>query len=345
VGETAADVRDTMIHGEAGILAISRPEFMPIHTESRRLLEWPNGVIATTYSGEKPDQLRGPAHGAAWCDELCKFQYMQDAWDNLMFGLRLGSHPQVIVTTTPRPMKIIRDLLKDPTTHPTRGTTYENLKNLADAFAKKIIAKYEGTRIGRQELNAEILDDNPDALWNHSLLERNRVKRAPHMVRIVVSVDPAVTSGEESADTGIVVCGKGTDGHGYVLQDATCHESPKGWAKVVIDMYRKWSADRIIGEVNNGGDLVEHTIRAVDENVSYKAVRASRGKMVRAEPIAALDEQGKIHHVGLFASLEDQMCDFSHESTEKKDRVDARVWGMTELMGTKGFFDGVQLAS
>jgi len=332
VGETVADCRKTMIEGDAGILAVSRPDFMPKYTPSTREVKWPNGVIATTYSGEEPDQLRGPSHEAAWVDEIAKHKYGADMWDNLMFGLRLGQNPQAIVTTTPRPIKIIKDLVKDPTSHVTRGTTYENLKNLASAFAKKILAKYEGTRLGRQELNAEILDDNPDALWTHALLDRHRVKVAPDLIRIVVAIDPAVSSGGDAADTGIVVAGLGVDRHGYILEDATCHETPAGWAKQAIAMYDKWRADRIIGEVNNGGEMIEYTVRSIEPRVSYKSVHASRGKMVRAEPVSALDEQGRIHHVGVFADLEDQMCDFTRDSTDKKDRMDARVWAITELM-------------
>ena len=302
-----------MIHGEAGIMAISRPEFKPVHIESRRLLQWPNGVIATTYSGEKPDQLRGPAHGAAWGDEPAKWKYGQDAIDNLMFGLRLGQHPQVCFTTTPRPIKLIKELVKDPTTHPTRGTTYENLKNLAPAFAKKIISKYEGTRLGRQELNAEILDDVPGALWNRTNIDSNRVKTCPDMRRIVVAIDPNVTSGEDADEAGIVVCGLGVDGLGYVLEDATGDDvgearGPAGWAKRAVAAYKKWQADRIVGEVNNGGEMVGMVIRAVDSIVSYKAVHATRGKVVRAEPISALYEQDRIKHVGVFPQLEDQMC-------------------------------------
>ena len=330
-----------MIHGEAGIMAISRPEFKPTHVESRRLVEWPNGVIATTYSGEKPDQLRGPAHGAAWGDEPAKWKYGQDTLDNLMFGMRLGSHPRVCFTTTPRPIKLIKDLVKDPTTHVTRGTTYENLKNLAEAFRKKIIGRYEGTRLGRQELNAEILDDVPGALWNRANIDANRVKFHPDLKRIVVSIDPNVTSGEDADEAGIVVCALGVDGQGYVLEDATGDETgeakgPAGWAKRAVSAYRKWKADRIVGEVNNGGEMVGMVIRAVDANVSYKSVHASRGKVVRAEPVSALYEQNRIHHVGSFAKMEDQMCEFTQDFDKAKagyspDRAEALVWGFTEL--------------
>ena len=336
VGETVADVRKTMIEGEAGILAISRPEFMPTYSPSNREVRWPTGAIAITYTGKEPDQLRGPAHHYAWADEPMKWQYLQDAWDMMMFGLRLGSHPQVVATTTPRPLKMLKDLLKDSTTFPTRGTTYDNLENLAPAFAKKIISKYEGTRLGRQELSAEILEDVPGALWSRDVIEKNRVKNYPALVRIVVAIDPAVTSGEDADDTGIVVAGKGIDGHGYVLEDGTCHETPQGWGKQAVALYKKWKADRIIGEVNNGGEMIEAVIRSVDASVPYKAVHASRGKVARAEPISALDEQGRVHHVGHFSELEDQMAEFTHDFSREKagyspDRMEARVWALTEL--------------
>jgi phage terminase large subunit-like protein len=349
VAETAADVRDVMVEGEAGILAISHPLFRPTYQPSRRKLTWPNGAIAMTYSAEEPDQLRGPQQDAAWGDEIAKWQY-PDAWDQLMFGLRLGEDPRVVATTTPRPIKLIKDLVKDPTTVVTRGTTYENLKNLAPSFAHKIISKYEGTRLGRQELNAEILNDVPGALWTRDNIDANRVKKAPTLKRIVVAIDPAVTSGEDSDDTGIVVCGLGIDGHGYILADETCHESPGEWANRAVEAYRRWQADRIIGEVNNGGDLVEANIRTVDASVSYKAVRASRGKVVRAEPVAALYEQNKVHHVGFLLpkdttttgpALEDSMCEFTTDFRKDKmgyspDRMEALVWGLTELMLGKG---------
>lgn len=325
-----------MVEGESGILAVSSPEFMPVYAPSNRELLWPNGTIATTYSGNAPDQLRGPSHHYVWADEPAKWQYLGDAWDNMIFGLRLGMHPQVVATTTPRPIKILRDLLQDDTTHVTRGTTYDNLENLAPPFARKIIAKYEGTRIGRQELMAEMLDDKPGALWSRDMIEKNRVRGVSNLVRIVVAIDPAATSGETSNDTGIVVCGKGADGHGYVLEDASLHESPAGWGKAAVEAYKRWHADRIIGETNNGGEMIEHVIRSIDPNVPYKGVHASRGKITRAEPISALTEQGKIHHVGMFAELEDQMCDYDAAFDTAKagyspDRMDAMVWAMTEL--------------
>jgi len=333
VAPTAADARDVMVEGESGILAISRPDFKPEYEPSKRRITWPNGAMAFTYSAEEPDRLRGPQHDFAWCDELATWKYPDDTWDNLIFGLRLGDNPRVVVTTTPKPIPLVRKLVNDPETVVTRGSTYENAANLPPSFLKEIRDKYEGTRLGRQEIYAEILDDVPGALWNRTMLDELRVKKAPELIRIVVAIDPAVTSGEDSDETGIIVAGKGVDGHAYVLDDLSCRLSPDGWARRAVDAYHRYEADRIVAEVNNGGDLVEATIRTVDSKAAYKAVRASKGKRTRAEPIAALYEQGKIHHVGSFPLLEDQMCNFTPDGYDgSPDRVDALVWALTELM-------------
>lgn len=333
VAPTAADARDVMVEGESGILAVSRPDFKPEYEPSKRRITWPNGAVAYTYSAEEPDRLRGPQHDFAWCDELAAWKYPDDTWDNLIFGLRLGDNPRVVVTTTPKPIPLVRKLVNDPETVVTRGSTYENAANLPPSFLKEIRDKYEGTRLGRQEIYAEILDDVPGALWNRTMLDELRVKKAPELIRIVVAIDPAVTSGENSDETGIIVAGKGVDGHGYVLEDLSCRMSPDGWATRAVNAYHKYEADRIVAEVNNGGDLVETTIRTVDRRIPYKAVRASKGKRTRAEPIAALYEQGKIHHVGSFPLLEDQMCNFTPDGYDgSPDRVDALVWALTELM-------------
>src|SRR6478752_8002483 len=268
----------------------------------------------------------------------------------LMFGLRLGPDPRVVVTTTPKPVKIIRELLTDPTTVVTRGSRYENRANLADAFVAQIIRKYEGTRLGRQEIEAELLDDVPGALWNRTRLEELRwplYKSVPDLVRIVVAIDPATTSGEDADETGIIVAGKDGGGRGYVLADRSGHYTPTEWAQRIA-LYRQHKADRIVAEVNNGGDMVEATIRMVDPNVSYNKVHASRGKVIRAEPVAALYEQGRIHHVGAFPTLEDQQCAFTTDFDRKAagfspDRVDALVWAMTDLlvepMANEGHFE------
>lgn len=344
VARTAADARDTLVEGESGVLAVSPPWFRPVYEPSKRRLTWPNGTIATTYSADEPDLLRGPQHHAAACDETASWKYADDTWSNLMFGLRLGSNPRVIVTTTPRPIPLIRELLADGTTRVTRGSTYDNAANLPAKVLAKYRAKYEGTRIGRQELHGEVLDDVPGALWQRAMIEAGRVKAAPPMKRIVVAIDPAVTSGEDSDETGIVAAGKGYDGEFYVLDDESCRESPDTWARRAVGLYTRRDADRIVAEVNNGGDLVEATLRTVNKHIPYTAVHASRGKRVRAEPIAALYEQGKVHHVGGFAELEDQMCTFTPDNIAENspDRVDALVWALTELSeGSVPSFSGV----
>lgn len=332
VAPTAADARDVMVEGESGILAISPPWFRPVYEPSKRRLSWPNGAIATTYSADEPDRLRGPQHDGAWADELAAWKY-PEAWDMLMFGLRLGTDPRVVVTTTPKPVRLIRELLAEATTVITRGSTYENAANLAPAFLEQIVTKYKGTRLGRQELDGEVLDDVPGALWTRKVLDDLRRPAAPELVRVVVAIDPAVTSGEDSDETGIVVAGRGADGHGYVLADLSCRMSPDGWARRAVNAFQDHKADRIVAEVNNGGDLVEQVVRTVDRSVPYKAVHASRGKRVRAEPIAALYEQGRVHHVGGLPDLEDQMCAFLPEGSDQSpDRVDALVWALTELL-------------
>jgi len=335
IGQTKADVRDTMVEvGDSAILNISPPWFMPEYESSKRRLTFPNGVLAIIYSGDEPDQLRGPQHQKAWVDELSKFKYHQDTWDNLMLGLRKGDKPQAVVTTTPRPIKIIKELMLDSRTALTRGHTLENKDNLAPAFLKYILRKYEGTRLGRQELAGEILDDNPDALWERAKIDELRVNKHPDLVRVVVGVDPAATAKEESSDTGIIVAGIAHSAgimHGYILADLTIKGTPDQWATAAVTGYHSAKADKIIGEVNNGGDMVEHTIKTVDNNVSFKSVHASRGKYIRAEPVSALYEQGRIHHVGFFPELEDQLCEWVPGDTSP-DRLDALVWAITELM-------------
>ncbi len=338
VGATAADVRDTMIEGESGLLAIWPRAQRPIYEPSKRRLTFANGAVASAYSAEEPDRLRGPQHDYAWADEVCAWARL-DTWDQLQFGLRLGKHPRQVVSTTPRPTKQLREMMADPRTAVTRGRTLDNASNLAGAFIATIQAKYAGTRLGRQEMDAEILDDNPGALWHRvPMLDAHRVQNLPELRRIVVAVDPAVTSNEDSDETGIVVCALGADGRGYVLEDLTCKQSPAAWARIVIDAYHKWHADRIVAEGNNGGDLIESVMRSIDANVSYTRVHARRGKFARAEPVAALYEQGRISHVGAFPQLEDELCEYDPAtSTESPNRLDALVWGFTDLMLGVGF--------
>jgi phage terminase large subunit-like protein len=331
VGATAADTRDVLVEGESGILAVSPPWNRPVYEPSKRRLTWPNGALATLYSADEPDRLRGPQHDGAWADELAAWRY-PDAWTQLQFGLRLGDDPRVVVTTTPRPTAIIRDLARARTTIVSRGSTYENKGNLAPAFLDELRRRYENTRLGRQEIHGDILDDNPGALFRRTDIEVGRVRRAPPLVRIVVAIDPAVSHDETSSETGIVVAGLGDDGHAYVLDDCSGIFTPAAWAKRAVDTFYDHGADRIVAEVNQGGALVEANLRTVDARVPYKAVRASRGKAVRAEPVAALYEQGKVHHVGVLVLLEDQMCGWDPTTAERSpDRMDALVWALTEL--------------
>jgi phage terminase large subunit-like protein len=340
VAPTAADARSVMVEGESGILAISPSWDRPRYEPSKRRLTWPNGAVATLYSADEPERLRGPQHDAAWCDELASWRY-PEAWDMLMFGLRSGSDPRVVVTTTPRPTKLLRELAADRTVALTQGTTYDNRANLAVNFLAQIVHKYEGTRLGRQEIEAEILDDVPGGLWSRGVVEAGRVRSAPLLVRIVVSIDPAATSGEEADETGIIVAGKDGQGHGWVLADLSGRYPPVEWAKAAVAAYRTHKADRIVAEVNNGGEMVEATLRVIEPNLAFAPVYASRGKITRAEPVAALYEQGKVHHLGAFPQLEDQMCNLSREmhhdfggrrARHSPDRVDALVWALTDLL-------------
>jgi phage terminase large subunit-like protein len=274
-------------------------------------------------------------------DELAKYRYAQETWDMLQFGLRLGKHPRAMVTTTPRPIKLLKDIVKDAKTAVTRGKTYDNAENLAASFLAAVKAKYAGTRLGRQELDAELLEDVPGALWRRSNLDEHRTTpaRIPDMRRIVVSVDPAAKAkesqrGDNGAETGIVTCGLGTDGRGYVLDDSTTIEGPDKWGRLAVAAYHRNKADAIICEINNGGDMVPFVIRSVDASIKVIVVTASRGKVTRAEPVSALYEQGRVSHVGCFAQLEDQMCAFTTTDADDvtlKDRTDALVWAFTEL--------------
>jgi phage terminase large subunit-like protein len=328
-----------MVEGPAGILAIHPKDFRPNYEPSKRRLTWPNGATATLYNAVEPDQLRGPQHDAAWGDEVAKWRYMQETWDQLQFGLRLGKHPRQIVTTTPRPLPLIRKLMNDPDTVVTRGRTYDNAANLAAPFLRQIEDRYGGTRLGRQELEGEVLEDIPGALWQRSNIDRNRRPEAPgDLQRIIVAIDPATSSDEGSDETGIVCVGmaRDADGYnrGYVLADRSLRGSPDEWAKAAVALYREFEADRIVAEKNQGGEMVEAVIRAVDRNVPISLVHASRGKLIRAEPVSALYEQNRIHHIGRFDELEDQMCIFSADydrANGSPDRMDALVWGLSFL--------------
>lgn len=341
VAETSSDGRDVMVEGESGLLAIHPKDFRPLYEPSKRRLTWPNGAVASIYNATEPDQLRGPQHDAAWSDEMAKWKLMQETWDQLQFGLRLGQNPRQIITTTPRPLPLVKALLTNPTCRVTRGRTRDNQDNLATPFIRQIEERFGGTRLGRQELDGEILDDIPGALWARTNIDANRVYEVPEdLERVIVAVDPATSSEELSDENGIVVVGMARDkdgyARGYVLEDASMKGSPEEWAKKAVMMYRKWSADRIVAEKNQGGEMVSSVLKAADRSVPVKLVHASRGKIIRAEPISALYEQNRICHVNRHDKLEDQMCTFSVDNIRSNgygspDRVDALVWGLTEL--------------
>ncbi|MDP6526741.1 MAG: terminase family protein [Kiritimatiellia bacterium] len=329
IGKTPADARDVMVEGDSGILAISPPDERPLYEPSKRRLTWPNGARGLIFSSQEPDQLRGPQCGLAWGDEIRTWYYPQECHDNLMLGLRLGERPRAVYTTTPSPISLIKELLKAPHVVVTRGSTYENRANLAELFFSQVIAKYEGTRLGRQEIYAELLEDIPGALWSREVI---KYSNAPDLVRVVVAVDPAATSTEQADETGIIVAGVGVDNRGYVLADRSCRLSPNGWANRAVQVYEEYKADCIIAEDNNGGEMVEYTIKTVSPLVKVKRIHASRGKQARAEPVAALYEQGKVLHARAFQELEDQLVTWSPEAGKSPDRLDALVWGLAELM-------------
>jgi phage terminase large subunit-like protein len=340
IGATAADVRDVMIEGPSGILQTAPAWNRPTYEPSKRKLEWLNGSTALAFSAEEESRLRGPEFGYLWFDELCAAPNAQSTWDMAMFGLRLGTRPRWLVTTTPKPTKLLRELLaregKDVAV--VRGSTFENADNLAPTFLQTVQNRYSNTRLGRQELQGELLIDIPGSLWTRDMIDRaNGSWTLPDMKRVVVAIDPSGTKGEEDRgdSVGIVVCGLGSDGIGYVLADKTCKLSPDGWGRVAVKAYEDFKADRIIAERNFGGAMVEHVIRTVDRNVSYREVTASRGKIARAEPVSALYEQNKIRHAGAFSDLEDQMAAMTSEGyvgDGSPDRCDALVWALTELL-------------
>lgn len=342
IAETSADGRDVMVFGESGIMAVSAPWNKPTFTASagRPKLTWPNGAIATLYDAREPDQLRGPQHDFLWADELAKFRYAQAVFDQAMFGLRLGDRPRWMATTTPRNIPLLKELLAREGkggVFVTRGTSDDNMSNLAPSYVRNVIDRYRGTRLGRQELNAEVLTDTPGALWSSRCLEENRVAAAPKLVRVVVAVDPPASSGENANECGIVVVGVDEAGRAYVLDDWSLVATPDEWARKAVAAYRLHNADVIVAEVNQGGEMVRAVIQSALADAPVKMVRASRGKYVRAEPVSALYEQGRVKHVGTLPTLEDQMLGFTPARAADRsngyspDRVDALVWALTEL--------------
>jgi len=341
VGETIEQVREVMVFGDSGLLACSPPDRRPEWEAGRKRLVWPNGAVAQVFSAHEPESLRGPQFDAAWVDELAKWKRAEEAWDMLQFALRLGEHPRQVVTTTPRNVGVLKGILKNPSTVVTHAPTDANRAYLAASFLEEVKARYAGTRLGRQELDGMLLEDAEGALWTTARLEAARLDHAPQMSRIVVAVDPPVTGHAGSDECGIVVVGAVTDGppqewRAVVLEDATVTAaSPDQWARAALAAMDRHGAERLVAEVNQGGDLVESVIRQIDPLVSYRAVRAARGKIARAEPVAALYEQGRVKHLRGLGALEDQMCRMTalgYEGKGSPDRVDALVWALTDLM-------------
>ena len=346
VGPTSDDIRDVMIEGESGILAICPKNERPLYQTSKRRLLWPNGAISLLFTADEPERLRGKQHMKVWADEIAAWRYA-DSWDQLQFGLRLGTQPQCVITSTPKPTKLVKEIAKDKRTIVTRGTTYENKANLAQVFLEKIVTKYEGTRLGRQELNAELLKDNPGALWQQDQIEATRVSMLPNdVIRGVVGVDPSTTSKETSDEWGLIVAFRDarSPAHYYVVEDASNIYTPDQAAGAVDVQYKKHALDRVVAETNQGGDMVETVMRHKNANIPYKGVHASKGKVTRAEPISAMYEQGRVHHVGIFAVLESEMTDYNPlTSTDSPNRMDALVWALTDLSeGGHGLLDSMR---
>jgi phage terminase large subunit-like protein len=338
IAATPAEARDIMIEGESGLLFTGPPDERPEWFPANRLLKWRNGAVGHVRSGADPDGVRGLQGDTGWLDELAAWNYARETWDLAQFCFRLGD-PRICVTTTPKPIMLVRELLGMEGVVVSRGSTYDNIDNLAPAFIKQIISRYEGTNLGQQEIYAAVLDEAEDALWKRGTINETRcgLEAVPELERVVVAIDPAAKSNAESNETGIVVAARGVDKHGYLFEDLSGRFSPDRWARKAVDAFERHGGDRVVGEVNNGGEMVEHTLRTVAPNVPFKAVHASKGKRTRAEPIAALYEQKRIHHVGLFEALEDQMCTWEPNSgQDSPDRLDATVWAFHELFPSRG---------
>lgn len=332
IGATSDDARDIMIEGESGILQICPNNERPVYKKSERKLVWPNGNVSLIFTADEPERLRGKQHSKLWADELASWRYAE-SWSQAMLGLRLGDNPQAIVTTTPRPTRIILDLVEDKRNIVTSGTTYENKSNLAPGFFDYVIKRYEGTTLGKQELEAKILMDVPGALWKREQIDASRVVKAPDLTRVVIGVDPMGSVKSERAETGIVGAGVLKDDF-YTLGDYSIHGLPDEWGRAVVTAYYLLRADCVVVEDNYGGDMVESTIKQIDRNVNIKRVNATRGKAIRAEPISALAQQGRDHHVGFFPKLEDELCMWL-PGESSPNRLDAKVWAITALMEQK----------
>jgi len=335
IAKSIFEARAVMVEGPSGLLSIYPPQQGPLFSPSKRQILWPCGAIATLYGAEQYDQLRGPQFDTAWIDEFAKFRHQKALWEQLLLSLRLGQDPRCLVTTTPRPSKLLEALLKDPQVVVTKGTTFENQANLAPAFFESIVAQFSGTQLGAQELYAEMLTEREGALWQRTFLHyaqpENDATGQWQLERIVIAIDPATTHTEDSDETGIVVAGMDAQKRAFVLEDLSGRLSPADWGRRVVEAYWHYRADRIIAEVNKGGDLVERVVKSIDNTIAYKAVRATRGKITRAEPIAALYEQMRVFHIRPFSLLETQLCTYVQGSSRSPDRLDALVWALTEL--------------
>ena len=349
VGATMAEARAVMVEGESGLLAVAAPDKRPKWEPSLNRLRWPSGALATLHSAADPEGLRGPQFTHAWCDEIAKWPFGVAAWDNLAMALRLGDFPRVVVTTTPRPVPLVRTLVTRPAVCMTRGRTIDNRDNLAPDFLAAMEESYAGTRLGRQELDGELIEEAEGALWSRDLIERCRVRVAPDLVRVVIGVDPPAGAGAASDACGIIVAGLDADGHGHVIEDASVQGlAPEGWAGAVAAAAARHGADRVIAEANNGGAMVESVLRAADARLPVRLVHAARGKVARAEPVAVLYERGRVHHVGAFPALEDELAGLTIDGRyvgpgRSPDRADALVWALTALLLEGGGRPGLRI--
>lgn len=332
ISSSIEEARAVMVEGESGLLAVHLAKDRPKFVAAKHQLQWDNGAVATLYGGQCPERLRGPQFDTVWIDELAKFRLPEVLWHQVQLCLRLGKDPRCVITTTPKPLKLLQALCHNPTVHVTRGSTFDNQANLAPGFLSQIQQQFEGTRLGAQELYAQILTERPGALWNRDMIGY-RSFSLDTFERLVIAIDPAVTHHESSDETGIVVAGLTANKEVGVLEDLSGRMSPHEWGQRVVQAYWRYKADRVVAEINKGGDLVERVLRTIDGTVSFKEVRATRGKYTRAEPIAALYEQRRVFHGQPMPELEDQMCDYVPGQTSKSpDRMDALVWAITELV-------------
>ncbi|MEM7057340.1 MAG: terminase family protein [Pseudomonadota bacterium] len=342
VGETLDQARSVMVEGDSGLLACSPPDRQPRFVATQNKLIWPNGAEGTVMSAQNYEAMRGPQFDAIWADELAKWRYARDAWDMLQFTLRLGDDPRQVVTTTPRDIHVLREVLEDPATVMSHAGTEANAQNLAPGFAERLRVRYAGTWLGRQELDGELIGEREGAMWTRAMIEDGRKAAPGDLTRVVVAVDPPVSTGHNADECGIIVAGLKVEGPVekwpcWILADRSCQgKSPQAWAERAAAAYEEFGADRLVAEVNQGGDLVENVMRQVAPSISYRAVHARVGKRLRAEPVAALYEQGRVHHAETFPELEDQLCAFEQDGSRRSpDRLDALVWALTDLVVDK----------